>query len=234
MLKIRKVEYKLMDFGPDIGYPTIVIKFEKDDPKVQDKPEDVEAYDIYGDLISRIHAQNLDEIYTRAIDGSLRAHFQFCGGAILLAKNEPLKEKLLYDGISQASLDLQKDMRKEGLKTFGDVRPPFFMWTGIPKICSGTRLAYENYNTAYTVLNADTDFSPVALQEILNKTYSNCFIEYRDEKDLDLFEELQEDYKYWKIDIICRPKDKDRVTEFCLKKGLRCWIAYNDELDIEE
>lgn len=226
MLKIKEIKYKLMDFGPDIGYPTLVIKFE-------DTEQEEKDYDIYKDLISKINEQNLNDIYTRAIDGSLRAHFCFVGSEILLAQNDKLKEDLLYKGISQASLDLQKDMRKEKMKVFGDIRPPFFMWAGIPKVCSGTRLAYENFNTAYTVLNSDTDFSSVALQEILNKTYSNCFIEYRNEKDLKLLEELQEDYKYWKIDIICKPNNKDKVIPFCLKNGLRCWVAYNDDLDIE-
>lgn len=226
MLKIRELKYKLMDFGPDIGYPTLVVKFE-------DTEQEEKDYDIYKDFISKINEQNLNSIYIRAIDGSLRAHFCFVGSAILLAQNDKLKEDLLYKGISQASLDLQKDMRKEKMKVFGDIRPPFFMWAGIPKVCSGTRLAYENFNTAYTVLNSDTDFSSVALQEILNKAYSNCFIEYRNEKDLEFLEELQEDYKYWKIDIICKPSNKDQVIPFCLKKGLRCWVAYNDDLDIE-
>lgn len=234
MLKIRDVEYKLMDYGPDIGYPTLVLKFEHDDASTPNDEKEVENYDIYGDFISRINEKGLNDIYTRGIDGSLRAHFCFVGNAILLAKNEPLKQKLLFDGIMQKSLDLQKDMRKEGLKTFGDIRPPFFMWSGIPKICSGMRLAYENYNTAYTVINADTDFSPIALQEILNKDFSNVFIEYRSDKEFELYNELCEQFKYWKISFICTRKNFEKVSKFCLEKGLRLWVTFNDTFDVED
>lgn len=233
MLKIREVKYKLMDYGPDIGYPTIVVKFEPDSVDIKDDPDAVEHYDIYGDFISRINEQGLTDYYTRAIDGSLRCHFCFTGSAILLAKNQSLKDKLLFDGISQKSLDLQKDMRKNGMKVFGDIRPPFFMWSGLPKICTGTRLGYENFNTAYTVINADSDFSPIAVQEILNKDFSNVFIEYRDEKDYELYKELIEQFKFWKINFICARKDYERVTEICLKEGLRCWVTFNDDIDIE-
>jgi hypothetical protein len=213
MIKIDRVDYTLCTLGPARGHPIIDIFFEQ--------TADDEDYDIFKDFKKRIEDKNYDKFYERAINGQLETYFEFNEGFILDSKNIKYFEAL-YDGISSESIELQKEMRKNNKITLGGIRPPFMMWKGIPDTFTGGANSYEYFNVPYVVIDNTTEYSQIALQQIVNHTYAKILVKWiGNGKDEDFINEIRDTYSaaYYKIMIISEPNKRKEAEEFCLDKG---------------
>lgn len=207
MLKIKSVEYKLCTRGPAIAHPILVIDFES-----------VESYDgvLFDDFKAAISAAGLEDVYQSAINYKQNVFFLF-KGRLFTKENIPLYTDL-FTSISRESAQLQKTLMDAHTINVGQLRPPFFMWEGIPQDFTGVENAYTDFNIPYVILDETTEYSQIALQQILNHPMGTVFIRWVDGKKTPKFyAEFEEAFHAAKVFLLADVKHFDEAKEWALK-----------------
>jgi hypothetical protein len=157
-MKIDSIEYGMYTFGPMIGQRCLEVAFKEG-----------ESTDLYAEFKTALINSGHEEQFFDAINGSQSTFISFVGG--LIEKGENAEEwGTFVQSISQQSLQLQK--HPESLKTnMGQLRPPYFIFIGRPKVFTGSRDFYQNFNVVVAIID-NAEYSQMALQEMLNHQFS--------------------------------------------------------------
>lgn len=166
MLKISKVSYDLCERGPAIAHPVIIVEFDNVE----------EQHDLVAEFDEAIEKANLQNTYKEACSYKQAIYFLF-KGRIFTKENIPLYMEL-FNKISKDAADLQKALLAAKTINVGQLKPPFFMWEGIPQDFTGVENAYTDFNIPYVVIDETTEYSQIALQQILNHPMGTVFIRW--------------------------------------------------------
>ena len=210
MLKINKVDFGLIPFGPGNGQPAVKLDIGENDEELKKNDHST----LYNDIVEKIKEQDLEQEWLNAINGTLSVFIVFTGGVI-----EKEKHWLEWDNfnrvLSRNSLDVQKTLKLRP----DQVRPPFCIWAGVPTDFTGNRQFYQYFNCTYGLLK-NKDYGQLALQEIINHQFSSIIV--LNDQD-DLITEIRGKYKLDHKLIILDTKNngKDKVAQYCFTKKLK-------------
>ena len=216
MLKIKSVTYDIMDHGPAIAHPVITIDFEP-----------VESYDgdLFEDLKKKITEAKLDDVYAEAINYKQIVYFLF-KGRIFQKENIPVYQDL-FDKISREAANMQKPLLESHTITVNMMKPPFFMWEGLPQDFTGVESAYNDFNVPYAILDGSSEYSPIALQQIMNHPYGTVFIEWNS-KAKELYKEIEETFHGLKSFLIAKAGyDYNEAKKFALENKCCLYMKSN-------
>lgn len=226
MLKITDITHKICTYGPAIGHPVLVIAFEK-----VEEEGTVDA--LFDDFKAKLERWGLTAAYNRAINGKLETYILLEGDDIFM-KDEIENYRGFLTKISTESALLQKDFLSQGKITVDRMRPPFFMWEGVPtqftQVHNSEReaipsSAYDDFNVPYAVLKRDSKYSPIALQQMMNNPFGTVFVRWEGEKSKDFIEEIRKTFNGFKTNILVDYKDKGKVFPWALENG---YVTYVD------
>ena len=212
MLRLKDVSYGFIPFGPAIGERAIFITIGNGDEE--------KDFDLFTELESVIDKSKLNDEFINAIDGSNSTFLVFNGGEI---EDDTVNEE--WDNfnrkLSKKSIDIQMALKKRT----DQLRPPFCIWSGVPKKFTSTKTFYEYFNCCYAIIKNE-DYSQMALQEIINHKFSAIIVISDDFKII--IENLYSKYNVTrKLFLIGNENEK----LFSLANGIRFNIAngYNEE-----
>lgn len=210
MLKIKDIKYELENKGPANGHPEISVYFEKDE-------NDHDLYKEFKDILATKTVE-VNDAYTRGCDGSQETMFKFNGSDIIENENFEQFEEFL-NKISHESLDLQKELDKQGKLKLKDYRPPYFLWEGKPEVISD-KDAYELFNNVYTIINNEDKINQLALVQIMNHTMGHIYVDWLGNgKDAEFIDNLRATFRFFRVIVISNPEHRKEAVEFCLKNG---------------
>ena len=213
MIKIKDVNYDLCDRGPAIAHPVIIVDF-----------ENVDSYDgnLFEDFKKIIEEKEISDAYNDAINYNQSVYFLFKGR--IFEKDSIEQYRTLFTDISKDAANLQKALREAGTINAGQMKPPFFMWEGIPQDFTGVDSAYNDFNVPYSVIDKDTDYSPIALQQIMNHPFGTVFISWKDKSSGEFFKEILNTYQYKCFLTAKYGKAYEEAKEFALKNKCCLYI----------
>lgn len=223
MLKLKSLKYEICKYGPAIAHPVIIIELE---------PVSKET-DLFATFRAAIKDKGLEAAYDRAINGKLETYFVLRGD--IFENENILVYEDLMNKISIESAEVQKDLIAQKKMTTDKLRPPFFMWEGVPKRFTKVshsdkqdfRLsAYDDFNIPYAIISKDCGYSPIALQQMMNNTFGTTFVVWEDESSKDLVEEIRTACNGFKCFILA-PKSKYKEAEqYALDNGYTVYMKY--------
>lgn len=222
MLQIKKISYEICKYGPAIAHPVVVVDFDKSDTKT----------DLWEDFKNEIK-DKFEAPYERAINGQLETYFIFRGD--IFEGDSILDYELLMNKISIESADKQKDLIAQGKMTTDKLRPPFFMWEGVPKHFTKVThsdkqdwrmSAYDDFNIPYAILTKDCEYSPIALQQLMNNTFGTVFVVWEDESSKDLIEEIRNTFHGFKVFILSDKTNWKIAEKYALENGYSIYLKY--------
>ena len=228
MLRVIDIRYGVPQFGPAAGQRGLEIWTEDDKGSVQgwdrNNPHSVPAYE---SLIQNLESKELMGLWTKAIDGSQGVFLYWRGGVIETTECEE-EFNHLVQAISQDSITLQKELMSRGTDfgskmLQGHVRPPFMAWFGVPRVFSGGRDWYQNFNFVFVDEGSHVELnrSEMAYREILNHNNSQILLKVRVMKDFDY---LPKDVAIRKVSVLDWCGD-DKVYQRCLDLNYRYYEA---------
>lgn len=210
MLKIKDIKYELENKGPANGHPEISVYFEEDE-------NDHNLYKDFKDILATLSV-DVNDAYERGLDGSQETMFKMNGSAIIKNENFEQFEEFL-NKISHESLDLQKELDKQGKLKLKDYRPPYFLWEGKPEVISD-KDAYELFNNVYTIINNEDKINQLALVQVMNHTMGHIYVDWLGNgKDAEFIDNLRATFRFFRVIVISNPEHRKEAVEFCLKNG---------------
>jgi hypothetical protein len=214
MLKINNVSYDICTKGPAISHPTLILDFEP-----------VESYDgdLFEDFKKLLEKENLIDVYNEAINYKQNIYFLF-RGRIFQKENIPIYQDL-FEKISKESANIQKPLLDAHKININQMKPPFFMWEGIPEDFTGIENAYTDFNVPYAIISKDTGYSPIALQQILNNPFGSVFIEWNDDAP-ELYKDIEEMFHGIKSFLMASPEKYEEAKKFALEN--KCCLYKNN------
>lgn len=219
MLKIKDVSYDICTRGPAIAHPVISIDFESVENSDNNEEKLIDV------LKKKTEEKGLSNAYSHALDWKQEVYFLFKGDIFSPENIECYRE--LFTDISREAAIHQKDLLDQGVINVGMLRPPFFMWEGIPKRFTGKESAYDDFNVPYVVIDEETEYSPVALQQIMNHPNGTTFIRWKnEEKSAAFIEEVREMFHGFKCFVLASKDKFEEAKKFCLENGYALYIEY--------
>lgn len=222
MLKIKKINYEICKYGPAIAHPVLSVEFESAE----------KVSDLWEDFKKKIK-DKFEAPYERAINGQLETYFIFKGD--IFEGDSILDYELLMNKISIESADKQKELIAQGKMTTDKLRPPFFMWEGVPKHFTKVShsdkqdwrmSAYDDFNIPYAILTKDCGYSPIALQQLMNNTFGTVFVVWEDESSKDLIEEIRTTFHGFKVFILSSKTNWKVAEKYALDNGYSIYLKY--------
>lgn len=206
MLKVINVSYDICKYGPAIAHPTITIEFE---------PVDEYQGNLFEDLKATIDKKGLIEAYNEAINYKNEVFFLF-KGRIFQKDNIPVYQEL-FNEISKEAAQVQKTLLDAHTITVNQMRPPYFMWEGIPQDFTGVENAYNDFNIPFVILEKGIDYSPIALQQIMNHPFGTVFVKWTGPEAIDLFKEIKETFHGMKCFLMADSFHYEDAKKFALE-----------------
>jgi hypothetical protein len=192
-------------------------------------PREHPTFKEFSNLLSE---KDLEPEYSKAIDGTQGTFLIFKGGELEKVENQSSFEAL-YAGITKDCIDFAKrimETRPQSLIT-GEVKPPFMIFLGTPKVFSGTRDFYQSFNVLLPTIDfrKEEDFSQIALQEMTN--HQNCvnlaFVSSKDQ-----IEKFPDQLFKMRKTIVVYTGDRTKYKEVfdeCFSKNLRTTTFFEDD-----
>lgn len=213
MLKIKEIKYELENKGPANGHPEISVYFDE----VEDTENKIDLFTEFKDILATLPV-DINDAYERGLDGSQETMFKMNDSAIIKNENFEQFQDFLND-ISRESLDLQKELDKQGKLKLKDYRPPYFLWEGKPEIISD-KDAYELFNNVYTVITNEDQINQLALVQIMNHTMGHIYVDWvGNGKDAEFIDNMRTTFRFFRVIVISKPEFRKEAVEFCLKNG---------------
>lgn len=223
VLKLRSLKYEICKYGPAIAHPVIVVELGPTEKSI----------DLFTTFRAVIKDKGLEAPYERAINGKLETYFVFKGD--IFENENILVYEDLMNKISIESAETQKDLIAQKKMTTDKLRPPFFMWEGVPthftKVAHSDKQdfrlsAYDDFNIPYAIISKDCGYSPIALQQMMNNTFGTTFVLWEDESSKELVEETRKVCNGFKCFILA-PKSKYKEAEkYALENGYTIYMKY--------
>lgn len=195
-MKIDDVELKIASYGPMIGQRGLYITFSDEEPDGDEGAiDDPRSSQVYNEFRTILEKKELSQYYTKAIGRDQTVFFYFQGGEIEKTENAERFNKL-YTAISKDAIDHQKDeigMQGNNVKNPGQLRPPFMVFIGVPRIFTATRDFYQHFNVVVGIIDKTKDldtYSETALREMMNHQFSTLVVKATIPEDLDEFKGL--------------------------------------------
>ncbi|MCF0125605.1 MAG: hypothetical protein HUJ68_07605 [Clostridia bacterium] len=228
MLKIKEIKYEIENKGPANGHPEISIYFEEDEAVYHIDEEG--RYSLYKDFKDQLAKMPVDvnDAYHRACDGSQETFFKFNGSEIIKDENfEQFQE--FAEEISKDSLEIQKALLAEGKLKFQGLKPPYYLWEGIPEVITN-KSAYELFNNPYAIIKNTDTINQLALVQVLQHDHGHVYADWvGNGKDADFINNLRNTFKFYKVVIISKPSLRKEAEEFCLKNGYVTYTYFTEE-----
>lgn len=210
MLKIDSIKYDLCTKGPAISHPTIIVEF---------SPTDIDSgVDIFEEFKKKIESEGLTDAYSEGLSYKQNVYFLFKGR---IFQKENLDEyRKVFNGISKEAADIQKALMNAHTINVGQLKPPFFMWEGIPQDFTGVDSAYNDFNVPYVVLDSKSEYSPVALQQVMNHPFGTVFVRWDGLGEAEeLWNEINEMFHGFKCFLIADSLHWSSAKKFALDHG---------------
>lgn len=213
-LYIESVVYETQKCGPGFGMPSLFVKFNEEQA---DENSLKDGKTLYQELIDCINDNKLNSIWNIALNGSQKVHIVFTSS--IMAKDEHFSVfDDFYTQISAESATIQKALYQN---TPQNLRPPFIIWMDNPSVFSSQKQFYEYFTCCLATIGKGK-YNDLAVQEILNHTFSNIIItadnldEYTDR--VDSFLTKFKSVPSHRLRVVTSNKE---VEEKCLKNQIR-------------
>lgn len=215
-LYIDHVEYNVQKFGPGIGAPSLFISIGEKEAIDDDNPTDGKA--LYSQLLNHIKNNKLDTVWNLALNGSQKVYLVFEDSIMIKDGHFSVWDEF-YTQISQESATIQKALYE---KTPQNLRPPFTCWIGNPTMFSSQKQFYEYFNMCLASISTEDKYNDLALQELLNHTFSNVIVHVKDETEYEeLFVKLTDKFKSIPSHKLRVVTGDNAVMEKCLKNCVK-------------
>lgn len=211
MLKIDSIKYDLCTKGPAIAHPVITVEL---------SPTDLDSgVDIFEDFKKKIEDGGLQEAYSEGISYKQNVYFLLKGR--IFQKDNIEEYRKIFNGISKEAADYQKALMAAHTINVGQLKPPFFMWEGIPQDFTGVDSAYNDFNVPYVYLDSKSEYSPVALQQVMNHPYGTVFIKWDEPNGAaeKLWTEINEMFHGYKCFLVGDSDHWSSAKKFALDNG---------------
>lgn len=220
MIRLKEVTYNLCAYGPAIAHPILTIEFEH-------STEERTPEELWSDIQEMIQGRvSLRDAYNLATSWKQTVYFLF-KGPIFDDKESVEAYRFVFDAISRESAQMQRALLDAHTINAGQMRPPFFMWEGVPTVFTGTDSKYNDFNVVYTVLNSKTEYSPIALQQFMNNPFGTVLIEWEDlEKTQSFLDSLLGQLPWIRCFLYCSDVKKfAEAKDYALKNNICLYSA---------
>jgi hypothetical protein len=215
MLTLNKIEWGLVPYGPATGKRALLIDFGENDEVFDSNNEKT----LYQEFKNKIVEIGYSDYYLSAVNGSHSTFLFFIGGSIEKDVHQAQWDQFNLL-MTRDSIDVQKTLRLSPDK----LKPPFCIWAGTPTVFSSKRQFYQYFNCIYAILDEKSNFSPLALQEVLNHQFS--IIAYKIQDTFTSVEKLGEFNLVNKLNLIDM-KNLEYAREYALQNNYRYYL-YTD------
>jgi len=211
MLEIKKIEFGLISTGAAIGNRAIFLEFEETEKHPKKS--------LFERLYNSILNSPIENYFIQAINGS---HSVF-----LVFKSGPNDKIENFTEFNQFNIELSKksiEIQKELKLAQHQMKPPFCIWVGNPKVFSAKNNYYQLFNCLYPIITINSnepEYTQLALQECINHQFSTVLlniIEFDEQKIKDLVNKFL--LKFNKVALIGSIENK-KLTDYCLNRGYR-------------
>jgi hypothetical protein len=210
-MRVESIRYGILPFGPSTGQRSLLIN-------IVDSEEEGELLE--ASFTNEISKRGLFDQFIEAINGTQSTHLVFMVGTIEKSPNAKEWNDFIAQ-VSRTSLELQRapDITKTKL---GDLRAPFLVFLGVPRVVSGPRDFYQHFNCVIALIDGD-DFSQLALQEMMNHQFSTTVIRAAYTSDI-----VKLPSTITKISILDAGQSNELVSH-CIEKNFRYYRDYRGD-----